>query len=339
MNLRTLQPSYSLRPIQSLPSLAVALGISEAELVALIRKAPSLYRKGKKPKDDGTFRIYYDALQPLKTIQGRLLRKILDRVTWPPYLFGGVRDLCNPRDYVGNANIHSGAALQFKTDVASFFPSIKVDLVRRIWEGIFRFSRPVSDALTALTTYRGFLPQGTRTAQAIANLAFWDFEPEIIARLAVMGFRYTRLTDDITISTNDPRAIKRLGKAIQLIHGMLRAHGFRRKGKKERISTQRGPMMVNNVLTNRRLSLLGRKRNEIAREVIALTKRIEKASYSLLSNEESELRHVAGRLNTLARFHPKEAQRLGTLLYRVTPPRTAKCTGLGRWATNTADDR
>lgn len=302
------------------------------ELVNLIRKAPTLYRKGRKSKDDGTFRIYYDALEPLKTIQGRLLRKILDRVTWPPYLFGGVRDLCNPRDYVGNANIHSGAALQFKTDVASFFPSIKADLVLRIWEGVFRFSRPVSEALTALTTYRGFLPQGTRTAQALANLAFWDVELEIIAQLAVMGFRYTRLTDDITISTSDLHTAKQLGKAIQLIHGMLRSHGFRRKGKKERISTQRGPMMVNNLLTNRRPSLPGRKCNEIAREVIALAKRIEIASYSLLPKEESELHHVAGRLSTLARFHPKEAQRLGALLYRVLPPPTAKFTGLERWA-------
>ena len=247
MILRTLRPSYSLRPIQSLPSLAVARGISGVELVGLIRKAPSLYREGKKPKDDGTFRIYYDALEPLKTIQGRLLRKILDRVTWPPYLFGGVQDPCNPRDYVGNANIHSGAALQFKTDVTSFFPSIKADLVLRIWDGVFRFSHPVSDALTALTTYRGFLPQGTRTAQALANLAFWDVEPEIIAQLAVMDFQYTRLTDDITISTNDPRAVKQLGKAIQLIHGMLRSRGFRRKGKKERILTQRGQMLVNTV--------------------------------------------------------------------------------------------
>jgi len=310
----------------------MALGISEMELVDLISKAPSLYREGKKLKDDGTFRIYYDALEPLKTIQGHMLHKILDRVTWPPYLFGGVRDPSNPRDYVGNANIHSGAALQFKTDVASFFPSIKADLVRRIWEGVFRFSRPVSDALTALTIYRGFLPQGTRTAQALANLAFWNAEPEIIAQLAVMGFRYTRLTDDITISTNDPRAIKKLSKAIQLIHGMLRAHGFRRKGKKERISTQRGPMMVNNVLTNRRPSLPGKKRNQIAREVISLARRIERTSYSLLPDEESELRHVAGRLNTLARFHPKEAQRLGTLLYGVLLPPTAKSTGLGRWA-------
>ena len=302
------------------------------ELVGLIRKAPSLYREGKKPKDDGTFRIYYDALEPLKTIQGRLLRKILDRVTWPPYLFGGVRDPCNPRDYVGNANIHSGAALQFKTDVASFFPSIKADLVLRIWEGVFRFSPPVSDALTALTTYRGFLPQGTRTAQALANLAFWDVEPEIITQLAVMGFRYTRLTDDITISTNDPRAVKQLDKAIQLIHGMLRSRGFRRKGKKERISTQRGPMMVNNVLTNRRPSLPGRKRNEIAREVIALARRVEIVGHPLLPKEESELRHIAGRLNTLARFHPREAQRLGALLYGVLPPPTAKSTGVWRWA-------
>ncbi len=331
MTPQALRPSYKLRPIQSLASLAIALGISDPELANLIRNAPSLYREGKIPKGDGTPRIYYDALDPLKTVQGRLLRNILDRVTWPPYLFGGVRDPSNPRDYLGNAASHSGAALQFKTDVASFFPSIKAELVLRIWEGVFRFPRRVSTALTALTTYRGFLPQGTRTAQAIANLALWDIEPEVVVRLADMGFRYTRLTDDITISTNNPRAAKRLDAAIQLIHGMLRSHEFQRKGKKEKISTQRGSMIVNNVLTNRRPSLPAKKRNEIAREAIALAKIIDAADHSALTTNESELRHVVGRLNMLARFHRKEARRLGLLLNSVLPCSTAKSVGLGRW--------
>ncbi len=331
MKVRTLRPSYSLRPIQSRASLAVALGISEAELASLIRKAPFLYREGRTPKGDGTFRTYYDALEPLKMVQGRLLRNILDRVTWPPYLFGGVRDPGNPRDYLGNAASHTGAILQFKTDVANFFPSIKAELVQRIWEGVFRFPRCVSTTLTALTTYRGFLPQGTRTAQAIANLALWDIEPETIIRLNAIGFRYTRLTDDITISTDDPRAAKHLSGAIQIIHGMLRSHGFQRKGKKEKVSSQSGPMIVNNVLTNRRTSLPESKRNEIACEAIALAKRIENADHFTLATEESELRHIAGRLNMLARFHRKEAQRLGFLVNRVLPSSVARSVGLGRW--------
>jgi hypothetical protein len=76
-----------------------------------------------------------------------------------------------------------------------------------------------------------------------------DIEPEIITKLDALGFRYPRPTDDITLSTHNPRKVEGLGEAIQLIHRMLRSHGFRRKGKKERISTQAGQMIVNNLLT------------------------------------------------------------------------------------------
>jgi hypothetical protein len=325
MSLQLLRPSYNLQHIQSLSSLAASLGLSEAELAGLIHLAPTLYRQGSKPKEGGGVRVYYDAYEPLKTVHGRLLHQVLNRVTWPPYLFGGVRDPENPRDYIGNVRVHFATALQFKTDVASFFPSIKAELVLGIWQDFFRFSRPVAEALTALTTYQGFLPQGTRTAQALANLVLWDVEAEAFSKLASLGFRYTRLTDDITISSSDPRDVQHLNQAIPLIHLMLRSRGFRRKGKKERISTQRGQMIVNNVLTNQKPALPGKKRNEIARETITLAKRVRDAGYS--AADESVLRSVIGRLNTLARFH-----RLGSLLYGVLPRATAKSAGLSRWA-------
>lgn len=332
MSLQALRPSYSLKRIQSLPSLAAALGLSEVELSELILKAPAMYREGSTPKGDGGVRIYHDAYEPLKSVQGRLLNEILNRVTWPPYLFGGVRDRENPRDYFRNASVHVDTALQFTTDVASFFPSIKTELVLRIWRDFFRFSQPVAEALTALTTYEGFLPQGTCTAQALANLVFWDIEPEIITRLDTLGFRYTRLTDDITLSTNDPRRVGGLGEAIQLIHRMLSSHGFRRKGKKERISTQAGQMIVNNVLTNRKPSLPGKKRDDIAREAITLANHIKLAGSAVSAEDKAALQSVVGRVSTLARFHPKEAHRLGSLLYGVLPVDVARTVGLRRWA-------
>lgn len=322
------RPSYSLAPIQTVASLAAALGLSQADFADLIRRAPELYREGTKSKKRGGVRTYYDALEPLKSVQGRILRRILDRVAWPSYLFGGVRDLVHPRDYVRNAAFHAGAAVQFTTDIRIFFPSIQAQAVCGIWRGVFHFSAPVADALTALTTYRGFIPQGTRTAQALANLALWDVEPRVVERLEVMGFRYSRLTDDITASTLDVRNAVRLPVAIQLVHQMLRSRGFRRNGRKERVTTQRGSMIVNNVLTNRRVALTRDRRDEIAREVITFVNRIRKGDSE--ASCAQTLRHVAGRLHTLARFHPREADRLGTLLYRSLPSSVAHAAGLRR---------
>jgi hypothetical protein len=321
-------PSYNLEPIQSLASLAAALGLSEADLLDLAPRAPNLYREGTRPKTGGGVRTYYDALEPLKTVHGRILRQILDRVAWPRYLFGGIRDPVCPRDYVRNATFHAGAALQFTTDIKNFFPSIQAPAVQRIWQGVFHFAPPVAEMLTVLTTYRGFLPQGTRTAQALANLVLWDIEPQTVDWLEDLGFRYSRLTDDITISTLDSRHAARLPAAIQIIHEMLRARGFRRNGRKERVTTQRGSMIVNNVVTNRRVALPRGSRDDIAREAIALAKRLHDSE----PGAEAALPHVVGCLHTLRRFHPREADRLGKLLWRVLPEPVAASAGLRRWA-------
>lgn len=329
MNPSPRRPSYSLAPIQTLASLAAALGLSEAELSDVIRRAPDLYREGTKPKKSGGVRTYYDAKEPLKSIQGRILRQILDRVAWPRYLFGGIRDPDCPRDYVRNAAFHAGAALHFTTDIKNFFPTIQAPAVLQIWQGAFHFSPPVAEALTALTTYRGFLPQGTRTAQALANLVLWDIEPQAVDRLEGLGFRYSRLTDDITISTLDPRDAERLPNAIQIVHQMLRARGFRRNGRKERVTTQRGSMIVNNVVTNCRVALPRERRDEIAREVIALARQIRDSKRD--QRVGTALRHIVGCLHTLARFHPREADRLARSLCKALPYPVSISAGLRRW--------
>jgi len=80
--------SFSSRPIGSIATLARMLKTSVADLVRISAEADQLYRIGKQElKKDGTIRICFDALFPLKTIQARIqcLIRLCARIRQTPY--------------------------------------------------------------------------------------------------------------------------------------------------------------------------------------------------------------------------------------------------------------
>ena len=64
------------------------LGVSEQELLQCASELDSFYRNGKTvPKEDGTVRKTEYAVDPLKKIQSRIKKKILETITFPDFLF------------------------------------------------------------------------------------------------------------------------------------------------------------------------------------------------------------------------------------------------------------
>src|SRR5882724_397290 len=112
---------YKHRAIGSIDTLARVLGVTISQLLRVAESADKLYRPGKRRhKPDGTYRETWDAMPPLKTIQGRIKCRILSLVDYPIYLKGGLTG----RDYKQNAELHRRSRIIVNEDIENFFPSI-----------------------------------------------------------------------------------------------------------------------------------------------------------------------------------------------------------------------
>jgi hypothetical protein len=305
MSPRPNKPFYSQAPIPDLDALARVVRLSRESLLRLAEKADGMYEPVTLYKKDGTPRRAWSALRKLKRVHAYIKTRILDHIEFPTYLQGGIRDKKNPRDYARNAAIHAGQAVVIAEDVADFFPSISAELVGRIWRELFRFPPDVADCLVKLTTRRGEVPQGAKTSNHLANLAFFDDEHQLEERFRSCGLRYSRLTDDITISSHGPLSVAAKREAISAVYAMMHRGHFKPKRKKHGIFVQSQAMRVHSLVVNRHAALPRTERDTIRAEVHHLA-----AWYCGTDELLSHPARVLGRLGKLKRFHPAMARRL-----------------------------
>lgn len=225
-------PLYPHRPIHNLNSLALLLGEPLSLLIKLARNSDKLYRKVPQVKKDGTTRETFDASEPLKSIQRKVVDRLLVKVLFPNYLHGGIRDINSPRSVYSNVKTHVGARSIILQDIKNFFPSITLERVLSVFKGLMGFSDAVSNVLARLVTRYGAVPQGASTSSYIANLVFWDVEPRLVAWIRNQKMAYSRFADDITISSFDMISDDLKTEVVRRVTGMLAAKGFAQKRQK-----------------------------------------------------------------------------------------------------------
>lgn len=221
-------PTYPFKPIHSIQALALALGENERLLARLAIRADRLYRHVPQEKK-GKKRDTYDAHEPLKRVQRKVVDRILSRAIFPKYLHGGIKDVASPRSIHSNAAVHAGARYVILQDIQNFYPSILIDQVDALYRGLFGFGADVSALLSSLCCREGSTPQGASTSGYIANLIFWDVEPKVVTGLLARGFQYSRFADDITISSVRKPSSAELSCIITTVTGMLAAKGCHQK--------------------------------------------------------------------------------------------------------------
>lgn len=306
------QPCYRRGPVRSIATLAEALDVTEAQLDKLIGNASSMYRRPQRPKlkKDGSLRDTWNAHPQLKQLQELLNRRFLSQVEFPQYLQGGIRDRIAPRDYVRHVGFHAGAACAIALDIADFFPSITETQVFNVWRHFFRFPDDVAWALTKLTTKDGQLPQGAKTSNYLANLVLWQDEHSLVSKLESLGWAYSRLTDDVTVSK---RTLPRAGEETRIcamVIGFIQAHGFIVKRTKLHIHRQSRRMELNSLVANVRPALPKAERNRIRGQVKRLAQQLEQQNLV----ELAVMRSTLGKLAKLKRFHESEAATLRAAL-------------------------
>lgn len=141
-------------------------------------------------------RTITESREPLKTIQARIRGNLLDALSWPEYVQGGIKNRSN----VTNARRHMGKKHHFLTDIKDFFPSVSHKMVYRVFSRELGLMSDAARLATRLTTYDYGLPQGTTTSPFLANLAFLPVDERLATACSRHGITYTRFVDDLTFS-------------------------------------------------------------------------------------------------------------------------------------------
>lgn len=234
------KPYYPFRPIASISALAQTLGIHEALLLNLAQRVDDSYTEfliNVKGKD----RTVYEPKHDLKRLQKRINHRIFEKVKYPNYLQGGIKDPEDKRDYVENANIHCATTpnVIISIDIKSFYDNIKSDFIFDIYKNFFRFPDEVSALLTKLTTFKNKVPQGACTSSYLANLVFFNSEYLLVSRFRARNICYTRLLDDVTLSSNKKLSDETISLYIKEVISMFRKYNLKHNNKKTKVETQK----------------------------------------------------------------------------------------------------
>lgn len=193
--------AYSGSSIGSIAALAKTLDVNENFLKQVAANPDNFYSITEIPKKTGGVRTISYPVKELKIVHRRIVRRIFYKCSFPSYLFGSIKDEKNPRDFVRNAQYHSEAREVMAFDVESFFPSVRPQFIKRVFKFLFNLPNDVAEILVSLVTLQGGLPQGAPTSSYLANLIFYDREHKLVSTLNAKGLTYSRLVDDITVSS------------------------------------------------------------------------------------------------------------------------------------------
>lgn len=310
---------YQASIISSLESLSDALTIPLQEIHWCCNNRVGLYREKTIPKKGKGFRTVYAVDSRLKLIQVRINHRIFANVKFASYLFGSISDSELPRDYLRCATYHCPSKIVASVDIKDFFDSVTEEHVRKVFRDFFNFPEAVCETLTKLCTFQDKLPQGAPTSCALANLVFFEREPVMADIASQSGLRYTRLIDDITISSgqkNRPTDFLK-GKVIK----MLEQEGFEyspTKTKTQILSLD--PLTVHGIIVTGSLPRISKKRyQEIRRLTHEVVCAASNDDYRTTYRYYKKYHKVCGLLSILKRVEHPAHSRLYNKLSVIKP--------------------
>jgi|TARA_R100001509_G_scaffold114859_2_gene69992 hypothetical protein len=318
------KPEYPHKAIGSVDALAQSLGTNPSALKNLVSKVDNSYTPILISTNNGTKeRQVYEPKYYLKKIQKRINREIFEKVKFPTYLQGSIRDVKNTRDFVKNAGVHSGANDLISLDITGFYDHIKEEYVSDIFTKLFSFPPDVSEILTKLVTYKGIVPQGACTSSYVANLVFFNSEYRVYSRLKNRhNVKYTRLLDDVTLSSERRLTDKELTICIDEVKSLFRKYDLKSNDSKKKVQTRKFhghlDFQVTGLWVGHKTPRLRKKERRYIRQLVYSCEReyerdSTKTEYHELWNRTS------GKVAKMARLNHSQSRALRERLKKVLP--------------------
>lgn len=251
--------------IHDVKHLSLLLGY-KTELLYKVTNDPSkFYRKFKILKRNGKLRKINEPYPTVKEIQYWILNNILQKIEISPFAKAYVKKR-NIRD---NARFHKGQRIVINLDVRNYFESITVKKVYSIFLNI-GYTQKVSSVLASLCCLYNHLPQGAPTSPVLSNIYAKDLDKRISSYTIKNKLRYTRYSDDITISGDI--SDDRISSIINFVKMVLRDNDLKMNDSKTKILRANNRQMVTGVVVNSKLSIQRKIKKNIRQEMYYIMK-------------------------------------------------------------------
>ncbi|MDD2032852.1 reverse transcriptase family protein [Pseudomonas sp. 39167] len=339
------KPYYSKKPIGSVEALAQCLGVTPERLLLIAKNAEKSYVEFTiytgKDKNNLKERILHEPKPFLKSIQKKINREVFEHVIYPEYLHGGLKE----RDYVTNVSSHAGAKTIIAMDIQDFYPSIQQSHVQDIFTLLCKFPPSISSLITDLITINGRVAQGACCSSYIANLIFFNSEYGRISKFRSQGLTYTRLLDDITISSRVALTDKQISNAIESVTALFTKFDLKlhpRKTKIEQSTDTKAKFEVTGLWAKHGNPKIRKKDRHYVRHLVFICqKEYEKNS---TSNKYHELWNMtSGKVAVLTRLKHAQSKdlrkKLGIILPTYDSDAASKLQRIAYKLCNTPEDQ
>ena len=319
----------SVGSIATISALCNALDITSSEVTqALSLSASERYQEHTVPKPNGSCRTVHNPHHLIRKIQRRINKRIFsnpDVILWPDHVFGSIPndDLsispAAEKDYVNCARQHCESKSILSIDIKDFFDNIHKDKVREIFSDFLKFGPEVSDVLANICCQEDHVVQGGLTSSYLATLCLYSNEGLVVKRLRHKGLRYTRLVDDITISSKI--AQYDFSYALRQVENMLDEAGLPLNADKTRVQNAgMKPLIVHGLRVDFSQPRLP---PEEPRRIRASVKNLELLAstpgYRASRAYRRDFNRCLGRVNKLARVGHTQHEVLLKRMKRILP--------------------
>jgi len=247
-------PTIKISDLKTSFDLAMAVGRKNRLITWMLRrlahKDPTLYHSWFVPKRNGTGQREITAPNSaLKWLQKAILEHVLYQVPAHPASVGfepgiSIRE---------NAERHSGKDIVISLDLKDFFPSIGFPRVFGALKSV-GLDTKVAGIITAISTWKGALPQGAPTSPRLSNMVTYRLDKKLQSYLGRQKWTYTRYADDITFSfsraDNPNYVLGAVDGIISVVKRIVAEEGFQVNEAKTKIMRRGRRQWVTGLVAN-----------------------------------------------------------------------------------------
>ena len=295
--------------IYDIEHFSLLLGYNTDILYSISNASFHFYRTFTVPNHNGKIRIINEPYPTLKEIQTWILHNILE--TQSVSCFG--KAYIPGKHLKENARFHKNQEIVMKFDVKSFFPSISVFEVYKIFKN-FGYTKKLSMLFAKISCLEDSLPQGAPTSPYISNLFAKMLDKRIGTYCIKNQLRYTRYSDDITISGNI--SDEQIGRIKGFVTLVLQDYGLTLNKEKTQVLRKSNRQIVTGIVVNEKLSAGTKKKKKIRQEMYYIKKYglDSHIAYSKIE-EQNYIYHLAGLINWVLSLENQNKEFLEYELY------------------------
>ena len=279
---------------QSLPiiydtqHLSLLVGYKKSYIKKALQFTSYFYRTFDIDKKNGKKRTITEPLPSLKEIQYWILYSILEKIDVHNYSKAYIKG----KSIKDNVRFHKNKKYVLTLDINNFFPSIKLNLVTKVFSDI-GYSPILSNLLAKLCCLDDRLPQGAPTSPLLSNIIMKSFDEAIRLYCNPLKIMYTRYADDLTFSGDFHE-----NEIIEIVKNELSKMGLDLNYSKIRLMGKHERQIVTGITVNSKAQVPPAERNSIRMAVHCIKKYgLENHMQRMKITQNNYLKHLLGKVN------------------------------------------